>query len=343
MHVLADEVKNKIEKLEYSFAKKIIFLLLVKQFITLLFDLYFWGTKHLFYDLILLLTVGPCYIFTLVSGDYNFQKVGKLTLAYLMLLNTFLTIVYYQNFPSIIVYVFIFPIALLLFYNVKKTVYISAILLTGLPLSIIFNYYFIKDNININDILYYEVSNTYMIVWAFIIFTVCLYYAIQILRLKSVYIFLMENNISVEGFFLLEKQKKMRLFKNKYSEDELSITIYEKLFKKIELLMQTEKPWKNPEYSLKQLARDVNSNTQYVSTTINNYTKNNFKTYLNEFRLNAFIASLEDKNEEFSMEEIYLTIGFYNRSTFNRVFKSKFKMTPQEYINSKEILICNDA
>ncbi|MFP7655177.1 helix-turn-helix domain-containing protein [Chryseobacterium proteolyticum] len=107
--------------------------------------------------------------------------------------------------------------------------------------------------------------------------------------------------------------------------------------------MQTEKPWKNPEYSLKQLARDVNSNTQYVSTTINNYTKNNFKTYLNEFRLNAFIASLEDKNEEFSMEEIYLTIGFYNRSTFNRVFKSKFKMTPQEYINSKEILICNDA
>jgi AraC-like DNA-binding protein len=135
----------------------------------------------------------------------------------------------------------------------------------------------------------------------------------------------------------------MRLFKNKYSEDELSITIYEKLFKKIELLMQTEKPWKNPEYSLKQLARDVNSNTQYVSTTINNYTKNNFKTYLNEFRLNAFIASLEDKNEEFSMEEIYLTIGFYNRSTFNRVFKSKFKMTPQEYINSKEILICNDA
>ncbi|MDQ1803957.1 hypothetical protein RAH57_08150 [Chryseobacterium sp. CKR4-1] len=93
MHVLADEVKNKIEKLEYSFAKKIIFLLLVKQFITLLFDLYFWGTKHLFYDLILLLTVGPCYIFTLVSGDYNFQKVGKLTLAYLMLLNTFLTIV----------------------------------------------------------------------------------------------------------------------------------------------------------------------------------------------------------------------------------------------------------
>lgn len=335
MNALADEVKNKIKKLEYSFAKKIIFLLLIKQIITLSFDLYFLGTQYLFYDLILILTVAPCYIFTLVSDDYNFQKVGRLTVIYLMLLNTFLSVIYYQNFPSIIVYVFIFPVALLLYYNIRKTVYISATLLSGIPLSIGFNYYFVKTA-EMNEALYYEVSNTYMIVCAFILFAVCLYYTVQILKLRSVGLFLTENSIIVDNFYLLEKQKKIKLFKNKLSEDDLSIAIYEKLFSKIENLMRTERPWKNPEYSLKQLARDVNSNTQYVSTTINNYAKNNFKAYLNEFRLNAFIASINNKNEEFSLEEIYLSIGFYNRSTFNRVFKSKFQMTPQEYINSKE-------
>jgi AraC-like DNA-binding protein len=63
--------------------------------------------------------------------------------------------------------------------------------------------------------------------------------------------------------------------------------------------------------------------------------KNNFKTYLNDFRLNAFEEQIKknDNEENLSLKEIYLDIGFNSRVTFNRTFKNKFKKTPQEYIS----------
>ncbi|ASW75818.1 hypothetical protein IQ37_17460 [Chryseobacterium piperi] len=335
MNRITDEVTNEIKQLEYSFARKIIFLLLMKQVITISFDFYFLGTKYLFFDLILIFTVAPCYVFTRISENYDFQRIGKLTVVYLMILNVILTILYYHNFPNIVAYVFIFSVTLLLFYNTRKVIYIAIGLLAAIPLSIFYNHYFGGVKAGSETSLYHEVTNTYMLGCAFVLFIVSLYYVVQILKFKSVFTFLNENNIIIEGFYGLNKQKEVKLIRGSFPDDDLSIPIYEKLFSKIEDFMYIQKPWKNPEYSLKDLARDVHSNTQYVSSAINNSTKNNFKAYLNEFRLNAFIALINNKNELASMEEAYLAIGFYNRSTFNRVFKSRYKMTPQEYINSK--------
>ncbi|MEC3874989.1 helix-turn-helix domain-containing protein [Chryseobacterium salviniae] len=115
-----------------------------------------------------------------------------------------------------------------------------------------------------------------------------------------------------------------------FLEDE---STYKLLFEKIESHMKTNQPWRSSEYSLQLLAKEINSNHLYVSSAINKYSKNNFKTYLNEYRLNAFTEYVKDKNnEQVLLKEIYLNIGFDNQATFNRVFKSKFLMTPQEYL-----------
>lgn len=332
-----ENIKDKIHELEYSFAKKLIFLLLLKQIIIVLSDLYFVGSRYLFYDVVLILTVTPCYVFTLVSENYNFQKVGKFAVGYLMLLNIIFSIVYYEDFPSVISYIFMFPVALMFYYDIRKSIYSSAFFFFTIPLSLLYNYYFVH-NVEKSDPLYYNFSNTYTVACAFILFSVCFYYLIQIQKLKAVLVFLEENTVTIDSFPILEKKEKIRLVQESFLEDtDLPIPFYEDLFSKIEDHMKIQKPWRNPDYNLKQLAKDVNSNTQYVSSAINSCTRNNFKSYLNDFRLNAFIALINNKNEEFSLEDVYLTIGFYNRSTFNRVFKSKFQMTPQEYISSKSI------
>lgn len=333
MSTMENTIREEKKKLQYSFAKTMILLLLIKEVIAVIYDLFFFGNKYLFIDLIVILTIAPCYIFTLLSLHYVFEKIGKLTVIYLIVLNTALTLFYYQDFPSIIIYMFPFTIALLFFYNFKNTIVFTLASLITIPISFIYNYYFGMSS-EIARSYYFRFYNVFVVLNALLLFIICLYYIFQIQKLETILKYLSKNKITIDRLYLLEKGRDIMLGGD-YREDDQLVPVYEKLFLKIEDFMHTQKPWKDPEYNLRKLSRDVNSNTQYVSTTINSYTKSNFKAYLNDFRLNAFIASIDNKNEDFSLEEVYMTIGFYNRSTFNRVFKSKFQMTPQEYITSK--------
>lgn len=63
----------------------------------------------------------------------------------------------------------------------------------------------------------------------------------------------------------------------------------------------------------------------------------NFKVYVNEFRLKAIVNEIMQKksnNEIIILKDIYLNNGFNHQATFNKVFKTHFGKTPQEYINS---------
>ena len=74
----------------------------------------------------------------------------------------------------------------------------------------------------------------------------------------------------------------------------------------------------------------------YVSTAINKMTNSNFKTYVNEYRLNAITEEIKQKvvkKELVVLKDIYLNNGFNHQATFNKVFKSKFGITPLEYID----------
>ena len=93
--------------------------------------------------------------------------------------------------------------------------------------------------------------------------------------------------------------------------------------------------------NLQTLAEIVESNTTYVSHVINaNYNKN-FKTLLNELRIREACHKLADRDHyaNYTMQAIYLEVGYKNAASFIRAFKKVYGMTPSEY----QRLVLTDA
>lgn len=87
--------------------------------------------------------------------------------------------------------------------------------------------------------------------------------------------------------------------------------------------MKVEKVWLNPDYNVLQMSKDIGTNTLYVSQSINKFAKMNVRSYLNEFRINAFLNNIEEiKSGKISIKEAFCSSGFNSQSTFNRVFKT---------------------
>lgn len=110
---------------------------------------------------------------------------------------------------------------------------------------------------------------------------------------------------------------------------------YKALYDKIISFFETEKPYQDPEFNIKKLAKLVDSNSTYVSKALNKIGNKKFNQLVNEYRINRVLNEL-DKNmhHRFTLEHIYKEAGFSQQSTFNRIFKEKTGVTPSEYIES---------
>ena len=218
----------------------------------------------------------------------------------------------------------------MLYNKYNKAVLLSFIVVLILPIcNIICNYF----NINISLGSKYIAWRTYLHFTGIVFVSSSLiYFLIQISAQKAILNYIQTNEITYDKylFFKLKLHTKFGLRDNINSSKSNSL---EKLFETIESYMKQSRPWLDPDYSIEILARDLKSNTLYISQAINLYAKTNFKSYLNDFRLNAFIMEWKNsKDKSVSFKEIYMDVGFNNHVTFNRVFKTKFDMTPQEYI-----------
>ena len=88
----------------------------------------------------------------------------------------------------------------------------------------------------------------------------------------------------------------------------------------------------NPDFTLTKLAEMINSNTSYVSSVINDAYGKNFKTLLNERRINEAAKRLTDENyQNQTIQAIYESVGYRNSVSFLRAFKKIYGMTPSEY------------
>lgn len=81
--------------------------------------------------------------------------------------------------------------------------------------------------------------------------------------------------------------------------------------------------------SLSELAEQMYLSETYLSKYIKKQLGMNFLEYLNNVRLNHIIDGLIYSDK--SITRIALENGFNNIGTFNRVFKSKYQMTPHDY------------
>jgi AraC-like DNA-binding protein len=100
-------------------------------------------------------------------------------------------------------------------------------------------------------------------------------------------------------------------------------------------LMDTEKPYLDPELKAERLAEAVGISKKHLSQVINQQFTMNFKNFINKYRVEEAKKKLLDpKEQDFVLMKIALDVGFNSKSVFNEAFKKFTGMSPSEYRKS---------
>jgi AraC-like DNA-binding protein len=97
-------------------------------------------------------------------------------------------------------------------------------------------------------------------------------------------------------------------------------------------VMQSERPYLDPELTLKKLAELTRFSEFELSSLLNNEFQKNFFDFVNSYRIEEFKTQLTDpSNKNLTLLGVALNCGFNSKATFNRVFKNYTQLTPKAY------------
>ena len=106
----------------------------------------------------------------------------------------------------------------------------------------------------------------------------------------------------------------------------------DELYDKILNIIVVQKKYKDPDYSAKDLAKELNTNTRYLSAVVNSRFGMNYSCLLNEYRVKDAAHLLTDRRyEDKNIEEISAMVGFANRQSFYAAFYKNMGETPNSY------------
>lgn len=106
------------------------------------------------------------------------------------------------------------------------------------------------------------------------------------------------------------------------------------LFEKIETLLVSQGEYLNPDLSINEIASTLCTNRTYLANAIRQNRNQTIADYILDLRLNHVILLLKSQTD-MKIEEIALNSGFNSLRTFNRNFKERYGMTPEEYRDQK--------
>lgn len=106
-----------------------------------------------------------------------------------------------------------------------------------------------------------------------------------------------------------------------------------KIADRIIRVMDDTKEYCRMEFSLEDMARLVESNTRYVSQTINETFGKNFRSFINDYRIEEASLRLMDmgKYGNFTIKAIAESVGYKSHTNFIEIFKKSTGMTPSTY------------
>lgn len=93
-----------------------------------------------------------------------------------------------------------------------------------------------------------------------------------------------------------------------------------------------------PGVNLKDLAKSMNTNANYLSKVVNYFKKESFINYLNGLRINYSISQLKSnpKFRCYTVKAIANEVGFSNTQSFSKAFKSRTGIMPSYFIRQLE-------
>lgn len=103
----------------------------------------------------------------------------------------------------------------------------------------------------------------------------------------------------------------------------------EELLEKISSVMDSSQLVFDSNFNFDILCREVGSNSKYVSMVLNSTYKKNFKTLLNERRVQE--ATVRLHGEECTIQDLAVDLGYSNTTSFIIAFKKIIGMTPAVY------------
>lgn len=135
---------------------------------------------------------------------------------------------------------------------------------------------------------------------------------------------------------LLEKQNESNGTdtKSQIIPEDTELLILQKLSK-----FEKGKRFLQKDMSLAQLSTMLDTNTKYLSATINKHKEMNFNAYVNDLRIRYILDQLNNNPTYLHYKVSYLAeeSGFSSHSSFTTVFKSVVGMSPTRYIALHEM------
>ena len=132
---------------------------------------------------------------------------------------------------------------------------------------------------------------------------------------------------TTQPYNIREKQEKNAAYRS-LIRAELADELYEKILN----LIVIEKRYRDKDFSAKELAKELDTNTRYISAVINSRFNTNFSCLVNEYRVKEAMFRMADKRyAAMTIEEIGNVVGFANRQSFYASFYRIMKETPNDY------------
>ncbi|WP_109434348.1 AraC family transcriptional regulator [Aquimarina sp. AU119] len=148
------------------------------------------------------------------------------------------------------------------------------------------------------------------------------------------YIFIFHTiTVCITGFVLLSES---RFFENSWLADKYETSkINSDSFsiQKIEQYIRNEEYYLSKSASLKDLAKALGSNPNYISQIINVSTNLNFNDFINQYRIEESKKRLlDDSYDHLTIEAIGNSVGFKSKATFYNAFKKHVQLSPKAFI-----------
>ena len=108
----------------------------------------------------------------------------------------------------------------------------------------------------------------------------------------------------------------------------------DELYDKILNIIVVQKKYRDPNYSAKDLAKELQTNTRYLSAVVNSRFGMNYSCLLNEYRIREACRRLADAEHygNVTIQAIYEQLGYSSASGFINAFRNVNGMTPSAYM-----------
>lgn len=106
----------------------------------------------------------------------------------------------------------------------------------------------------------------------------------------------------------------------------------EDVARKIIAKLMVEQKYRDPNYSAKQLSKDIGVNQRHISAVVSLRFQLNYSQLVGGMRIQEARYMLQDKSfNKMTMEDIAINVGFTTRQSFYATFFKLCGTTPKEY------------